>query len=134
MDDDDGLQVASEAESRAGLGSTRAARTSTSARWPATWRRGGSRSTCSPAATAPTCPTSSTGARAPIERGELERYFDEYRDGPGIWKWLHYFDVYERYLEQFRTTIAELGELPAESLSPRVRTDLLAAFRDWHHG
>jgi anti-sigma factor RsiW len=38
----------------------------------------------------------------------------------------------ERYLEQFRTTIAELGELPPESLSSAVRTDLLAAFRDWH--
>ena len=36
----------------------------------------------------------------------------------------------ERYLEQFRATIAELGELPRESSSPEVRTDLLAAFRD----
>jgi len=40
----------------------------------------------------------------------------------------------ERYLAQFRTTIAELGELPPESLSPSVRTDLLNAFRDWHQG
>ncbi|OXM66303.1 anti-sigma factor family protein [Amycolatopsis vastitatis] len=40
----------------------------------------------------------------------------------------------ERYLEQFRTTIAELGELPPEPLSPAVRTDLLDAFRDWHRG
>ncbi|MDX3187254.1 zf-HC2 domain-containing protein [Streptomyces sp. MN03-5084-2B] len=41
-------------------------------------------------------------------------------------------DGCERYLEQFRTTITELGELPPESLSPEVRTDLLNAFRDWH--
>jgi anti-sigma factor RsiW len=38
----------------------------------------------------------------------------------------------ERYLEQFRTTITELGELPPESLSPAVREDLLNAFRAWH--
>ncbi|MEU4520341.1 hypothetical protein AB0F52_16790 [Amycolatopsis sp. NPDC024027] len=38
----------------------------------------------------------------------------------------------ERYLEQFRTTITELGELPPESLSPAVRADLLNAFRAWH--
>ena len=39
----------------------------------------------------------------------------------------------ERYLEQFRTTITELGELPPDSLSLEVRTDLLDAFQDWHH-
>ncbi|WP_103337153.1 anti-sigma factor family protein [Amycolatopsis sp. CA-126428] len=38
----------------------------------------------------------------------------------------------EHYLEQFRTTITELGELPLESLSPAVREDLLNAFRAWH--
>lgn len=37
----------------------------------------------------------------------------------------------ERYLDQFRVTIAHLGELPPESLSDRARSDLLTAFRDW---
>lgn len=37
----------------------------------------------------------------------------------------------ERYLDQFRRTIRELGALPAESLSPQARDRLLAAFRDW---
>lgn len=43
-------------------------------------------------------------------------------------------DGCERYLEQFRTTIADLGALPPESLSPTVRADLLDAFRGWHRG
>ena len=43
-------------------------------------------------------------------------------------------DGCERYLAQFRTTIAELGELPPESLSPAVRADLLDAFRGWYRG
>jgi anti-sigma factor RsiW len=37
----------------------------------------------------------------------------------------------ERYLDQFRVTITQLGELPPESLSDRARSDLLTAFRDW---
>jgi anti-sigma factor RsiW len=39
----------------------------------------------------------------------------------------------ERYLGQFRTTIRELGELPAETLSADARNTLLNAFRNWHH-
>ncbi|QKV74647.1 anti-sigma factor [Amycolatopsis sp. Hca4] len=38
----------------------------------------------------------------------------------------------ETYLDQFRTTITELGSLPAETLSPEVRDSVLGAFRDWH--
>jgi anti-sigma factor RsiW len=37
----------------------------------------------------------------------------------------------EIYLDQFRTTIAELGSLPAETLSADVRETVLDAFRDW---
>jgi anti-sigma factor RsiW len=37
----------------------------------------------------------------------------------------------DRYLEQFRTTISLLGELPEESLSPGARDQLLDAFADW---
>jgi hypothetical protein len=37
----------------------------------------------------------------------------------------------ERYLDQFRTTIDELGELPPESLSDDTRDRLLDAFRNW---
>jgi anti-sigma factor RsiW len=35
------------------------------------------------------------------------------------------------YLDQMRQTIQALGRLPEESLSPRARRDLLAAFRGW---
>lgn len=38
----------------------------------------------------------------------------------------------ERYLDQFRATIDELGHLPPETLSPETRDALLGAFRDWH--
>jgi anti-sigma factor RsiW len=37
----------------------------------------------------------------------------------------------DRYLEQIRRTIAELGRLPPEHLSDQARADLLNAFRGW---
>ncbi|HKN52147.1 MAG TPA: zf-HC2 domain-containing protein [Amycolatopsis sp.] len=37
----------------------------------------------------------------------------------------------ERYLDQFRTTIRQLGTLPPETLSPEARDNLLTAFRNW---
>jgi anti-sigma factor RsiW len=36
-----------------------------------------------------------------------------------------------RYLDQFRSTIDTLGELPAASISPEARDELLTAFRTW---
>jgi anti-sigma factor RsiW len=36
----------------------------------------------------------------------------------------------ETYVEQFRVTIAKLGEVPLGSLSSETQTRLLAAFRD----
>jgi anti-sigma factor RsiW len=35
------------------------------------------------------------------------------------------------YVEQMRTTIAATGRLSEDSISPDVRDELLAAFRDW---
>ena len=40
----------------------------------------------------------------------------------------------ERYLDQFRVTVRELGSLPEENLSDPARTSLLTAFRNWHTG
>ena len=37
----------------------------------------------------------------------------------------------DRYLDQIRHTIAELGHLPPGSLAPQIRDQLLAAFRNW---
>ena len=43
-------------------------------------------------------------------------------------------DACRAYLAQMRVTIAALGHLPPESLSPGVRRDILAAFEDWRLG
>ena len=40
----------------------------------------------------------------------------------------------DRYLDQFRTTISLLGQLPEETISAPVRTRLLVAFADWQAG
>lgn len=40
----------------------------------------------------------------------------------------------DRYLDQIRQTIAQLGRLPPEHLSDEARTDLLTAFRGWRSG
>lgn len=39
-----------------------------------------------------------------------------------------------QYLEQMRLTVAELGRVPGERLSPRRRVQLLASFREWSGG
>lgn len=41
----------------------------------------------------------------------LEEYFDCYGDGPGLWKWRHYFDIYERHLSRFRLRPVRLLEV-----------------------
>jgi anti-sigma factor RsiW len=40
-------------------------------------------------------------------------------------------DGCDRYLEQIRTTVRTLGELPSESLSDDAQERLLTAFREW---
>lgn len=40
----------------------------------------------------------------------------------------------ERYLAQIRETIRLAGRITPETLSPRARDELLAAFRDWPRG
>jgi hypothetical protein len=54
------------------------------------------------------------------EAGYLERYFDANTEGPGIWKWRHYFDVYERHFARFRgqeVHLVEVGVYSGGSLS-----------------
>ncbi len=41
-------------------------------------------------------------------------------------------DGCDRYLDQIRRTIAELGHLPEDGLSAEARMELLGAFRDWY--
>ena len=40
-------------------------------------------------------------------------------------------DACTLYIEQMRQTIAALGHIPPESISPEVEEELVAAFRDW---
>lgn len=50
----------------------------------------------------------------------LMSYFLNRDTGPGIWKWLHYFDVYHRHLQKFRDkklNILEIGIYSGGSLA-----------------
>lgn len=49
----------------------------------------------------------------------LERYFDAVTEGPGIWKWRHYFDIYHRHFAKFigqPVRVVEIGVLGGGSL------------------
>lgn len=49
----------------------------------------------------------------------LLNYFDSHQQGAGIWKWRHYFDIYQRHFEKFVGTevhIAEVGVYSGGSL------------------
>jgi SAM-dependent methyltransferase len=49
----------------------------------------------------------------------LLQYFDSVHEGPGIWKWRHYFDIYERHLKKFvggEVHVAEVGVYSGGSL------------------
>lgn len=43
-----------------------------------------------------------TGPTSEADRTQLETYFDAHTDGPGLWKWRHYFPIYERHLARFK--------------------------------
>jgi cephalosporin hydroxylase len=48
---------------------------------------------------------------APCPPGHIERYFDAHTQGLGIYKWRHYFPVYERHLNHLRGRAAHLIEI-----------------------
>ena len=57
--------------------------------------------------------------RPPGQPNPLEQYFDANREGPGIWKWRHYFDVYHRHLARFvgrPVNVLEVGVYSGGSL------------------
>ncbi len=41
------------------------------------------------------------GARFPEAPNPLLSYFNAHKEGPGIYKWLHYFDIYHRHFSKF---------------------------------
>jgi hypothetical protein len=50
--------------------------------------------------------TAHTGSQNP-----LRDYFNSVQNGPGIWKWDHYFDIYHRHFEKFRGKEVNLLEI-----------------------
>jgi 23S rRNA U2552 (ribose-2'-O)-methylase RlmE/FtsJ len=59
-------------------------------------------------------------ARARQERNPLEAYFDAHTEGPGIWKFRHYFEIYHRHFAKFvgrEVNIVEIGIYSGGSLN-----------------
>jgi SAM-dependent methyltransferase len=58
-------------------------------------------------------------APIPSEKNHLREFFERNIEGPGIWKWEHYFEIYDRHLSKFRgksPTIVEIGIYSGGSL------------------
>jgi hypothetical protein len=54
------------------------------------------------------------------DRNRLERYFDTHTVGPGIEKWRHYFDIYDRHFAKFvgrEVYVVEIGISSGGSLA-----------------
>ena len=80
------------------------------------WRQRGAAFAAQWAATPVGPPT----AAAPKTRSTLEAFFDTRTQGPGIWKWRHYFDIYHRHFNPLRQrdnlVILEIGIYSGGSL------------------
>lgn len=60
-----------------------------------------------------------TAGIVPGADNPLERYFDQHREGPGIFKWRHYFEIYHRHLAKFvgkPVNVVEIGVYSGGSL------------------
>jgi hypothetical protein len=56
---------------------------------------------------------------APTESNPLLSYFNAHTKGPGLWKWLHYFDIYHRHFSKFvgqEVHVLEIGIYSGGSL------------------
>lgn len=61
--------------------------------------------------------TQQSGAKP--KHNPLKDYFDGIEEGPGVWKWLHYFDAYHTHLAKFRErpiTMVEIGVFSGGSM------------------
>lgn len=55
----------------------------------------------------------------PASTNPLQAFFDANLEGPGIWKWQHYFSIYHRHFERFRgreVHVVEIGVFSGGSL------------------
>jgi hypothetical protein len=63
--------------------------------------------------------TPAATAAAKPHPNRLRDFFDDRKEGPGIWKWLHYFDIYDRHFHRFRDQevhVLEIGIYSGGSL------------------
>jgi hypothetical protein len=54
------------------------------------------------------------------EPNPLETYFEQHREGPGVWKWRHYFEIYHRHFQKFvgrEVHVVEVGVYSGGSLA-----------------
>jgi 23S rRNA U2552 (ribose-2'-O)-methylase RlmE/FtsJ len=59
------------------------------------------------------------GSGQSTETNDHEKYFDDHLTGPGLWKWRHYFSIYDRHFSKFRgkeVHIVEIGVYSGGSL------------------
>jgi hypothetical protein len=42
---------------------------------------------------------------------DLEKFFESRKEGRGIWKWTHYFEIYDRHFNRFRGTDVHMLEI-----------------------
>jgi hypothetical protein len=64
-------------------------------------------------------PPAGPPANDPPAPNPLWDYFQANRTGPGIWKWVHYFEIYQRHLAKFvgrRPHVVEIGVYSGGSL------------------
>ncbi|HKN74615.1 MAG TPA: class I SAM-dependent methyltransferase [Candidatus Acidoferrum sp.] len=64
-------------------------------------------------------PVPSQAQEAQPLQNPLRAYFDSHREGPGIWKWNHYFDIYHNHFRRFRdreVRVLEIGIYSGGSL------------------
>jgi hypothetical protein len=67
----------------------------------------------------PGWPIDSESTDEPKRENALKAFFDARKEGPGIWKWNHYFDIYDRHLRCFRgreVSVVEIGVYSGGSL------------------
>ena len=50
-------------------------------------------------------------SKATLSQSPLEAYFDQVQEGPGVWKWRHYFDLYDKHFKRFRGTSVRFAEV-----------------------
>ena len=58
-------------------------------------------------------------AATALDKTELRQYADDHKEGPGLWKFDHYFEIYDRHFRRFREKdvhVLEIGVYSGGSL------------------